>query len=328
MDTRVTISLVTWNSARVIEPCLESLRAQRGVVTSLTVVDNASIDGTPERIRALAPDATLIRNRRNMGYGRAHNQALLLSSTPYALVLNPDTVLAPDAIARLVTTAETNPRIGAVGPRLRRYELTDREEATLQRTDVLDSTGIVRHRTGIFAERGANEPDRGQFPGPENMFALSGACLLLRREAVNSIRRGNELFDEDFFAYKEDVDLCWRLRRRGWACRYDPTALVYHRRAFTTPRHRLAPRIVRAERQRKHQVLRTLSYRNHFLTYLKNETLHQLVREAPFWIPYELGKLLFLLCTEPRTLRGLPQALRLARRIRQKRALVSTTPHA
>lgn len=322
MDTRVAISLVTWNSARVIEPCLESLRAQPGVTASLTVVDNASIDGTPERVQALAPDATLIRNHRNVGFGRAHNQALLLSSAPYGLVLNPDTVLAPNAIARLVATAESDPAIGAVGPKLRRYELADRDVDPVERTDTLDSTGILRTRTGVFVERGANEPDRGQFAHPENMFALSGACLLLRRSALESIRRDNELFDEDFFAYKEDVDLCWRLRRQGWLCRYDPTALVYHRRAFTTPRQRLAPAIVRAERQRKHQVLRTLSYRNHFLTYVKNATAGELIRQTPWWLPYELGKLAFLLATEPRTLQGLPQALRLIGRMRHKRVAV------
>lgn len=320
MDPRVTVSLVTWNSARFLGPCLNSLHAQRGVALSLLVVDNASIDGTVERVRELSPHATVIRNPRNAGFGRAHNQALLLSSTRYALILNPDTVVEPDAVARLVAALEGDARIGAVGPKLRRYALGDpNQRDPVRRTTTLDSAGIVRTRSGAFLDRGANQTDTGQFDRPDDVFALSGACLLLRRAALESIRVDREFFDQDFFAYKEDVDLCWRLRRHQWRCRYEPGALVYHRRALSRPRSPSDPAAVRAERRRTVQRVRTLSYRNHWLTYVRNGSWREAVSDYPLRWAFELAKVVFLLIVEPRTLAGAFQALRLAPRIRAKR---------
>lgn len=322
MNAPVTISIVTWNSGRDIRTCLESLQRQTFRDFSLTIVDNASIDDTVSRVREVYPKAAVIRKRVNVGFGVGHNQTILLSRSPLVLCLNPDTILTPDALARLVTAIKAGPTIGAVGPKLLRFSLGGDEVNPIQTTRRIDSVGIAELRNGSFVERGANEMDEGQYESPQECFAASGACLLLRRSALEDIRLVDEFFDADFFAYKEDVDLCWRLHHRGWRIRTAPSAIVYHRRSAQTPDHGRRPRSQQTWREQRSPRARRLSYRNHFLTHLKNQTAGEILRRLPWTAPYELGKFFYLLFAEPSTLRAIPQMVKLVPTMLKKRRLI------
>lgn len=319
MNARLTVSLVTWNSSAVLRPCLLSLARQSVRDFRLTVIDNASLDDSLELVQEAFPQASVIRHSRNLGFGRAHNQTIQLTTTPLVLVLNPDTILEPTAIERLVGSLTADPRIGVVGPKLLRYDLGPGDPPAPVTTQTIDSAGIVRTAWGACLDRGANETDHGQYDRPEHVFGVSAACALFRRQALDDVRLNHEYFDEDFFAYKEDVDLGWRLQHRGWHCRYEPRAVAYHRRGFGRLNSPLAVRAVIATRRRQRQRSKTLSYRNHLLTLVKNQPAVAALRQLPLTVGYELGKLLYLAVTEPKTLVGLGQALRLVPRMVRKR---------
>ncbi len=328
MSAHVTVSIVTWNSGRDIRACLESLQTQTFRDFSLTIVDNASIDDTVSLVREVYPKAAVIRKRLNVGFGVGHNQTILLSRSPFVLCLNPDTLLTPDALARLVAAIEAGGAIGAVGPKLLRFSLGGDEINPIQTTRLIDSVGITQLRNGSFLERGANEMDNGQYETPAECFAVSGACILLRRSALEDVRMVDEFFDADFFAYKEDVDLCWRLHHRGWRVRTAPAAVVYHRRAVQGPVNVRSPRQQRTFREQRSPRIRWLSYRNHFLTHLKNQSAGEILRRLPWTAPQELGKFLYLLCREPATLRAIPQIVKLVPTLLKKRRLILRQRHA
>src|SRR4029453_5424828 len=108
----------------------------------------------------------------------------------------------------------------------------------------LDSTGIVMLRSQRHLDRGADEPDRGQFDKPEDVFGPSGAAALYRMKALHDVAIEGQFFDEDFFAYREDADLAWRCRLLGWTSIYVPSAVARHRRRVTPARRGALPALI------------------------------------------------------------------------------------
>jgi GT2 family glycosyltransferase len=108
----------------------------------------------------------------------------------------------------------------------------------------LDSTGIIMLREQRHLDRGADQPDTGQFDAPEDVFGPSGAAALYRRKALDEVAVNGQFFDEDFFAYREDADLAWRCRLAGWTSIYVPTAVALHRRRVTPERCGELPKII------------------------------------------------------------------------------------
>src|SRR5439155_16165933 len=135
----------------------------------------------------------------------------------YVLVLNPDTVLRPNFIEELIHALDARPDAASASGKLLRMDST-----------TIDSTGIVMLRSQRHLDRGADEPDIGQFDKPEDIFGASGAAAMYRRPALEDARIDDEYFDEDFFAYREDADLAWRLRLLGWNSIYVPSAVALH----------------------------------------------------------------------------------------------------
>lgn len=181
-DNLVTVVVVTYNSAH----CVPALAQDLGHLPHVVVVDNASTDGTVTQVRAHLPHAKVLVNPDNQGFGAANNRALADTTTPYALLLNPDCRLAPDALRRLVAYAGTQPDTAIVAP-----QLLDGQ-----------NTPEVNYRwpSTLWTSHG---------PGAEGPCCVGfacGACLLLRMEAM----RGVGFFDEAFFLYYEDDDLCLR----------------------------------------------------------------------------------------------------------------------
>jgi GT2 family glycosyltransferase len=148
------------------------------------------------------------------------------------------------------------------------------------------------------AERGAGEIDESQYDKPDEVFGVSGAAALYRLSALRECAINNEYFDTIFFAYKEDVDLAWRLRLYGWTARYCSTAIGYHVRHVAAP----AQRTVKALKQNRKDVskkIRALSLRNQHLMLMKNDSFGLAFRHAPRIIIRELGLLAYTLLFEP-----------------------------
>jgi GT2 family glycosyltransferase len=167
--------------------------------------------------------------------------------------------LGPEYVARLVGALEADAGAGsATGKLLRRDP-----------AGVIDSTGIVMLPSIRHLDRGAGEPDRGQFDCDEQVFGASAAAALYRRAMLDDVRVEGEWFDESFFAYREDADLAWRAQLLGWTCRYVAAATATHVRRVTPERRSTLPA----------QVNRW-SVRNRFLLRLKNQTLRHACRFA------------------------------------------------
>ncbi len=312
---KVSVIIVSWNASSVIGNCLASLRAQTWQDFGVTVVDNASSDGTAELVRRDLPGTTVLRNPQNVGFARANNQGIALSHGEYVLTLNPDVELGPTCLQQLVKFADAHPQGGAFGGKLLKRSAADATPA------IIDSTGLRVTRSRRVLDRGEGEPDSGRYDVVEQVFGFSGACALYRRSALTDAAQDGRVFDEFFFAYKEDVDLAWRLRLLGWEAWYVPMAVAVHPRGLGRRNGSLAARL--GQRRQRSRTLRLLSWRNHRALLLKNEQLpNALVHAVPLGLR-ELAALAYAIVAEPFQLRGLLQlAGHLPQLLRQRRTLL------
>jgi GT2 family glycosyltransferase len=238
----VSIVIVSWNTREVLGECLSSimLPAARseayisqevevdGLRCEVIVVDNASHDGTPEMVRQRFPSVRLIANDENIGFARANNQAFRVSSSRYLLMLNPDTRIQPGALRTLVEFVDRHPRAGAAGPRI-----VD-SDGSLQ-TSCYPAPTLARELWRLFHldeihPYGCYDMERWDTNRAWAADAILGACMLLPRKAVDEVGP----LDEDFFIYSEEIDLCKRLRERGWGVYWIPQAVVMHHGAQST----------------------------------------------------------------------------------------------
>jgi GT2 family glycosyltransferase len=234
----LAVAVVSFNTRELLEACLASV--QRAGAAEIIVVDNGSTDGSVELIRERFPEIRLIVQEENRGYGRAADAAIADASRPYVLLLNSDTLLAPGAADALALDLDEHPRAAVVGPRLANAD------GSLQRSaypfpsawdTFLGETGLhlaVRRIPGLrelfLRTWSHNRPRRVPW--------VLGAALAIRRSAFLEIGG----FDERFFMYGEDVDLCRRFADAGWEVRYSPVTTIVHLGGGSTRRHEQAMR--------------------------------------------------------------------------------------
>jgi N-acetylglucosaminyl-diphospho-decaprenol L-rhamnosyltransferase len=221
-DPTLSVVIVSWNVRELLRACLASLPSHAEVI----VVDNASADGSPEMVAAVFPRVRLITNAENLGFTRGNNQGLAGATGDYVLFLNPDTLVAPGAISSLIAYAELHPRIGVLGPQLRygdgSLQSSRRRFPTLA-TALFESTPVEWHwRNNPWARR-YHMADRPTGPA-QDVDWLVGAALLCRKEALDQVGG----FDERFFMYSEELDLCRRMKAAAWRVVYLPDATITH----------------------------------------------------------------------------------------------------
>jgi GT2 family glycosyltransferase len=297
----VSIGVVTWNSAADLPRCLDAIRAQRHQPIELLVADNASSDGTRAAIEAHTAEAERRYFPTNRGFSAAHNALIRESRGTYYVTLNPDVVLDPGFVAALVDAMEAAPRAGSATGKLRRAD----------DAGILDSTGVVMHRSQRHFDRGAGEPDRGQYDAPGRVFGVSGAAGFYRRAMLDDVAVDGEVFDEDFFAYREDADLAWRAQRLGWDAIYVPAATAAHVRRVTPERRAQLP-----------AAINRYSVRNRFLLRLKNQTAGEAVRFAIPGLARDAQVVGYVLAREWGSIPGLVDVVRLLPRMLRKRRAI------
>ncbi len=223
----LAIVIVSFNVRDDLEACLRAIpEAVEGVPTAIVVVDNASTDGTVEMLEHKWPTIPVVETGANIGFSRANNAGIRHTTSDFVLLLNPDTIPGPGSLARLVERLRAHPEAAAVGPRL--VDATGVPELSFGWS--MSPLGELRQKTieGL-AGRGFKPMQRWLAralvtPGPRDW--VSGACFLARREDLTAVG----LFDERFFMYGEDIDLCLALRRRGRTVRFEPEIEVRHHR--------------------------------------------------------------------------------------------------
>lgn len=219
---KVTTIIVSYNTHDLLAHCLESLLPEVSTgVTSVVVVDNASRDGSVLLVRQCFPQVTVIESSVNLGFAAANNLALRILSTPYALLLNSDTVVSPGTVQGLLDCMERHLRAGAVGCRLLNTD------GSLQRSCWRFPTPLralgealgVNQTLGKYANYG-----EWDYLSERPVDFVIGACLLLRKSALDRIG----IFDERYFMYAEEQDLCRRFAPAGWETWFTPTCNVIH----------------------------------------------------------------------------------------------------
>ncbi len=237
-SAQLDVVVVSYRCEPMLRECLQSLRRYpSSSEMTVNVVDNASNDGTAEMVAREFPEVHLIASERNLGFGAANNLVIRERSAPYVLCLNPDTRATEGALDRLIEVMDERVRLGICGPALELEDGSFDHAAKRSFPTPLSAlghfTGIGRRRgSGILAAYRAPEVDAGP------VDAINGACMLFRRDALEEVG----LFDEGYWMYMEDLDLCYRFDEERWVTWYEPSATVIHVKAGTTGPVR-APRL-------------------------------------------------------------------------------------
>ena len=287
---RVTVVVVSWESAGVLTACLESLAAQSLAPEAVVVVDNASADDSAGIARRFGCD--VVQNRANLGFCRASNLGWARARGGAVLFLNPDVVLDAAYLEAATAPFEASPRLGFVAGKLLRADRV-----------TLDSTGQFLGRSRRTIDRGYGERDRGQCEHPGPVFSVCGAAALYRREALEEIAPDGEVFDADFFAFHEDLDLGWRAQRHGWTGCYVPAARGYHLRGGSNDELRTAA-VPRARITTLPDPVLRHAVKNRYLAMIKNDTLPAIARDLPFILGRELLLWSYLGLRRPRVAWG------------------------
>ena len=225
----VSVVIVTWNVEDVITPCLHSLHADAGDIDlDVVIVDNGSTDATVERIRAGFPGVRVFVNRSNAGFPVANNQALRIARGELVLFLNPDTEVGRGTLQACLDVLDRDPGAGMVGCRLVLEDGTTQFECARRdyrlRHLLLESLYLhmLFPRSRVCGDHLMSYWDH---EGEREVEAISGAFMLVRREAVDRVGG----LPAELFMYHEDLAFCLRVRRAGWRIRYTSAATVLHR---------------------------------------------------------------------------------------------------
>jgi GT2 family glycosyltransferase len=295
----VSVVIVNWNGQPLLERCLAALDAQTYADREVIVVDNGSTDASLAWLAECQPAVRLLRNDHNRGFAAANNQGIRAARGRYVALLNNDAFATPGWLAALVAAAEAHPRAGMVASLM----------LFADRPSMVNSAGICVDRFGVSWDRAGGAPAADPESAIVPVFGASAGAALYRREMLAEL----DGFDEDFFAYLEDVDLAWRARWLGWQAVLAPAARVLHIASATS---------------REGSAFKTHCLaRNKLLLLLKNYPAPQLWRYAPALVLYDLLSLANSLLIQ-RTLAGLRGRLEavplFGRALRRRRQLQST----
>jgi len=243
MIAKLSIVIVSWNVKDDLLRCLASLRENPpSEPFEVIVVDNMSSDGTAEAVKQEYPEVVIVANRENRGFAAANNQALAVSHGRYVLLLNPDTIVHPDSLDKLIAFMDNNPDVGVCGPKL----LND--DGSIQASARRFPTfRAVLHCHTAFRLVGLFKPQYRKwrmkdfdFDRQTEVDQLIGAAMMVRRSVIDEVGG----MDERFFMYYEEVDLCYRIKQAGWGVVFLPDAVITHLSGRSAKQIRLKRRLM------------------------------------------------------------------------------------
>lgn len=234
----VSVVIVNYNVREFLEQALGSVvRASSRLAVEIFVVDNNSVDGSVPMVRERFPEVKLIANEDNVGFGVANNMAIEQARGRYVLILNPDTIVQEDTLEYLVSFMDERPEAGAAGCQILNPDGTfapeSRRSFPTPEVAFYRMTGLARFfpQSRTFGRYNMTFLPRDEVA---EVDALSGSCMFVRREALLGHASGIGLFDEDFFMYGEDLDLCFRIQEAGWKIYYAPGTQIIHYKGEST----------------------------------------------------------------------------------------------
>ncbi|TAN58102.1 glycosyltransferase family 2 protein [Patescibacteria group bacterium] len=296
----ISISLVVWNGRQYLPQCLESIANQDLQDFELLILDNGSADGTRDFLERLGPEKYHIRTieylPKNIGFAAGHNSLFRQARGEFVLCLNQDVELEKNYLSEIVAFMKKNPRTGSAAGILWRSENGEKiiDPSTAFR---VDSAGLKIFRNRRIAEIGVAEER------PKEVFGVSAAAAVYRMTALKDVaekENGREcFFDEIFFSYKEDVDLAWRLRHRGWQSFILPVSGSHIRSAKAEGDSQIKAIFGRAK---KSALANFHSQKNHLFVLVKNDFFANAVIDIIHILWYELRKFIYVILFEWRTI--------------------------
>ncbi len=256
MKPLVSVVILNWNGKQHLLRCLTSLAKATYRPVEIIVVDNNSTDGSADVVRTRFPNVRVIQEKENRGYSGGNNDGIAKSRGKYIFILNNDTEVERGFLEPLVAILESDPSVGCVQPKL---VYGDRRRLLNAVGSYLTSTGFLYH---YGYRKDASLP---QYNRRLTIYSAKGAAMLLPKSALDRVGT----FDEDFFIYFEETDLCHRLWLAGYRIVYEPAAVIYHYEAVDT------------HRQMENSRIMYLSYRNRIASFIKNLSLVSLLALLP-----------------------------------------------
>lgn len=258
---KVSIIVLNWNGKKFLRNCLDSLQKITYSSFEIIVVDNNSKDGSQKFVKKNYKKVILMENKENYGFAKGNNIGFRASAGDYILILNNDTIVTPGFLDSLMKDFEDNPEIACLQPQI----------ILSEKKQFLDGVGAFLTFTGFLYHFGYLK-DRMQpkYNKKMKIFSAKGACMLLRRKAIEKVG----LFDEDFFIFFEETDLCFRLWLAGYVVMYEPKSIIYHVGGGDTT----------SSNSYQYERRLCLSMRNMLCSYLKNFGTYNLFTVMPMFL--------------------------------------------
>lgn len=272
----VSVVILNWNGKKHLLKCLASLKKITYKPVEVIVVDNASSDESVSAVKKNFPRVKIVVNKVNRGYSGGNNDGISASRGEFVFILNNDTEVEKDFLEPLVEVMKDT-TVGCVQPKL----------VYGDKRTMLNAVGSYFTSTGFLYHYGYRKnTNTSQYNHRMTIYSAKGAAMMLRKSALSQVG----LFDEDFFIYFEETDLCHRLWLSGYKVVYEPTSLVYHYEAVDT------------HREMKNSKIMYLSYRNRIASFMKNLSFPSLARILPLlFLEYLFLTILYIAKREFRT---------------------------
>ena len=280
----VSLCIPCYNAMKFLPISLPSIMSLKYPNLELILVDDKSTDDSVEYVKKNFPQFRIVQNPTNRGFAHTANNCFKEAKGKYFFLVNQDTVHEPDYINICVERLENDPTIGVIGGKIYKYDFDKKEK-----TNIIDTVGEIILANRRVIDEGQGVEDHGEYQTAGEVFAISGQNPIYRREALlevaypgKSIEANSigEVFDEDLFMYKEDVDLGWRLRLFGWKAWYEPKAVAWHGRG-TSAVKRLKNREIISNRGLLSKFQKFHSIKNRYLLMLKNEFASEYIKNIP-----------------------------------------------
>ncbi len=226
--SKIAVIVINWGGKHLLEECLTSVENQDYDNYKIIFVDNGSKDKSVEFVKEKFPKVEIISLDKNTGFAKANNigmhKAFEDSEVEYIAILNNDAMVEKKWLSEMMKVITQNDKIGSVAPKIKKY----------YKRNIIDSIGNAIHLDGGGVSNHINEVDNGQYDDIKEIFGPSGCSCMYSRRMLEDVQIKDDFFDDDFFAYFEDIDLNWRARLRGWKSIFAPNAVVYHKHSETT----------------------------------------------------------------------------------------------
>jgi len=332
---KIAIIIIHYNTPHYLKTCLDSIFAQSYKNIDVYFIDNNSPDkgglyfvkkAYIEKAKRDGRRLNIIGNKENLGYAKAANQGIrmaLENGADYVVITNPDIIYTEKYFEKVLYRADKDPTVAGITGKVYKYDFKEKEE-----TKMIDTVGLYVNKSFRIVDGGQGVMDEGQFDKEREVFGISGACPLYKKSALEAAKitlegtdSVDEYFDEDFFMYKEDVDLAWRLQLLGYKFLYYPRAVAFHGRGTGVVKRETAKDIFK-NRKNLSQFQRYYSYRNQKFLFAKNILPGNYFRHFFSIIWFQLGSFAYALFFERFLLKGVIEYIKLLPKMLRKRKAI------